>query len=147
MSLFPITLLDPTTAASGFNTLSSGTLVVIPLDMTTVVMTQVTVVQASLTQDYSLRGWISVYPDGIALASVFPILRGNGLPIVVYAPLHTPPEACIPIAVPASGIYYLNVLNLTNESNVFAFTKTDLEVDVPVMGAFASAAAGSVAVS
>lgn len=147
MSLFPITILDPITAASGFNTLLSGSLVVIPLDMTFAAMTQITIVQASLTQDFSLRGWISVYPDGIALASVFPILRGNGLPIVIYVPLQTPPNDCIPIAVPASGIYYLNVLNLTNESNVFAFTKADLEVGVPIMGASASISAGSVAVS
>lgn len=147
MNLYPITVLDPMTAASGFNSLSSGSLVVIPLDLTTVAMTQVTVVQASLTQDFSLRGWISLYPDGIALANDFPILRGNGLPIVIYVPLQTPPDDCIPVAVPASGLYYLNILNLTNVANIFAFTKADLKANVAVMGAAATSTAGTISFS
>jgi len=130
MALYPTITIDPVLAASEyFNNLPSGTLALIPLDMRTVMMTEITIAQASLTQDYSLRGWVSAYPDGMSVvlppANVFAIMRTGGVPIVVHTASQTPPDDCIAVVI-ASGQYYLNVLNLTNAANVFAFTKTDL---------------------
>lgn len=131
MALYPITTLTPATASVEPNLLPSGTLFVIPIDMTTVNMTQLTLNQMSNTQDYSMRAWVSQFPDGIPLPSsvgtgIYPVMKWDGLPIVVYLSGQTPPENTYSIEVPSSGIYNLNVLNLTNMANYFGFSKTDL---------------------
>lgn len=126
MSLFPITELDANTAAQGNNLLPAGTLIVIPIDMTSVRMTQITVAQVSATQDYSMRTWLSEFPDGVAIApGPFPVLRTSGLPFVVYITGQTPPDGCYAMLV-TPGTYILNIVNLTNEANLFSFSKTDL---------------------
>lgn len=129
MSLYPTLLIDATTAADGPNAVPSGTLALVPIDMTQRVMVQIDVAQASLTQDFSLRGWISTTADQeslVAYPGYFPLLRGNGLSIVLFLPLHTPPAACIAVPVVRPIVYYLNILNLTNEVNAFVFSMTVL---------------------
>lgn len=131
MGLYPITFLDAITAALAPNSIPSATLVAIPIDMTTVQMTQITVAQLSFTQNYSLRAWLSIDPAGIPLKpntppDFFPVLGVLvGLPIVIYTAPQTPPVNTIDIVV-AAGNYIFNILNLTNELNVFGFSKTDL---------------------
>lgn len=125
MSLYPIIELDPEIAALDPNMLPAGTLIVLPVDMSSVQMVQIVLVQLSQTQDYSMRTWLSRYPDGIAIApGVFPVLRGQGLPFVIHTADQTPPENTNAIQVEA-GNYILNILNLTNEINVFSFSTTD----------------------
>lgn len=131
MGLYSTTMLAATAAVAAPNPIPSSTLVAIPIDMTTVQMTQITVAQLSFTQNYSLRAWVSTYPGGIPLnpdtpPDFFPVLANMvGLPIVIYTPSHTPPANTLDILVEA-GSYVFNILNLTNEANVFGFSKTDL---------------------
>lgn len=133
MSLYPTTIIDPD-AALGNNAIASGTLICIPIDMTSSQMVQIVLSQLSLTQDYSLRTWVSVYPDGNAIApGLFPILRNGGLPFIVYVPGQTPPSNTYAIRV-TPGSYYLNILNLTNEANVFSFNLIELALAVTIAG-------------
>ena len=125
MSLYPTTILDAESAGLRPNPIPSGSLIVIPIDMTTVAMTQVMLVQVSYTQDYSLRTWLSLHPDGLAIAGVIPILKTAGIPLVIHIADQILPPDVNAIAV-EPGQYMLNVLNLTNEANVFSFSKTDL---------------------
>lgn len=104
----------------------SGALVSWPLDLTSASMIQIILAQLSLTQDYSLRAWISVYVNGIPLAPGYvPVMQTGGLPLVVYISPQTPPANTF--AVPVSpGLYVLNVFNLTNEANVLGYLATTL---------------------
>lgn len=133
MSLYPTTIIDPD-AALGNNAIASGTLISIPIDMTNSQMIQIVLSQLSLTQDYSLRTWVSIYPDGKAIApGLFPILRNGGLPFIVYVPGQTPPSNTYAIQV-TPGSYYLNILNLTNEANVFSFNLIELALAITIAG-------------
>ncbi len=132
MTLYPITILDAVDAVLEPNPILSGTETIIPIDMTTTLMTELTVFQMSNTQDFSLRAWLSKYQNGIALPSIgfatggnYPIRRFGGVPIIIYVAGQSPPANTFPIEV-TPGQYYLNILNLTNEQNIFGFTKTDL---------------------
>ena len=131
MSLYPTTVLDAVTAALNPNPIQPGNLIVIPIDMTSTLMTSIDLQQMSNTQDYSMRAWLSVYESGIALpsdanpAGIYPVIKFSQYNIIVYREGQTPPESTFPILVPA-GEYFLNILNLTNELNYFGFTKTDL---------------------
>ena len=126
MDLYPTTVLDAATAASDNNTIPSGNLIVIPIDMTVTQMTQITLRQISLTQDYSLRMWLSVYPHGMTVEpGMFPVLRFGGVPFVIYVAPQTPPSDTYPIFV-LPGVYMMNILNLNNETNMFTFSQTIL---------------------
>jgi hypothetical protein len=136
MSLYPITTLDATTAGLNPNGIMPGTLIVIPIDMTTVQMTSFDLQHLSNTQDYSLRAWLSKYPDGVPIpssidgvatiaAGIYAIIKFSKLPMVIYIAGQTPPIDSFDILV-SPGLYNLNILNLTNEVNVFGFIKTDL---------------------
>jgi hypothetical protein len=125
MGLYPTTILDAVTAASGYNCIYAGTLVAIPIDMAATQMSEITLAQMSHTQDYSLRAWLSEYVGGVAIPPGFiPVLKTASVPIVIYTASQTPPANTIGIPV-VSDCYILNILNLTNENNVFAFSKTD----------------------
>lgn len=129
MNLYPIIWFSPAVAVLGPNLLPPGTLGVIPIDMKDGVMKQLTAAHVSLTQDFSLRSWISLYIDGISLMpnpGHFPLLRGNGLPIVLYHRF-PPIFPCIPVRVTKPAIYYFNILNLTNEGNQFTFAMQIVE--------------------
>lgn len=144
MSLYPTTVLDATTAASGNNLIPSGTLLVIPIDMTVTQMTQIGLAQLSLTQDYSLRTWVSVYPDGMPIGGIFPILRFASLPFTIYIAGQTPPQNTGYGVLVTPGSYYLNILNLTNEANVLRFSQIDLASVFPIDGTAGTGLAGSV---
>ena len=134
MSLYPTTVLDATTAASGNNLIPSGTLLVIPIDMTVTQMTQIGLAQLSLTQDYSLRTWVSVYPDGMPIGGIFPILRFASLPFTIYIAGQTPPQNTGYGVLVTPGSYYLNILNLTNEANstpIWSARSTLVVIGVP----------------
>ena len=133
MGLYPITTLLPADAAENPNGIQPGTLIVIPIDMSSLLMTSIILQQLSNTQDFSLRATISIYPDGSPLPTTINGTMSNGIvapmralpsPIVLYIEGQTPPANSIAILV-KPGIYNLNILNLTNEVNVFAFVKTD----------------------
>ena len=129
MTLYPITNLSPLVAAIGGNLLPSGSLITIPIDMTIAQMTQIIVGQISQTEDFGMRGWISLYPDGISLisglSSVFPLMRMSPQPLVIYIQGQIPPVGAIEALV-KPGQYYLNILNLTNTQSMFAFALTTL---------------------
>jgi hypothetical protein len=133
VSLYPITYLDAATAVLQNTLMPSGALVVIPIDMLTVQMTQINMAQLALTQDYSLRTWVSLDPDGLAIERYFPILRTGGVPFVIYIAGFTPPTNTYSILV-APGNYFLNILNLTNEQNVLAFSQIDLALSPSIVG-------------
>ena len=144
MSLYPTTVLDATTAASGNNLIPSGTLLVIPIDMTFTQMTQIGLAQLSLTQDYSLRTWVSVYPDGMPIGGIFPILRFASLPFTIYIAGQTPPQNTGYGVLVTPGSYYLNILNLTNEANVLRFSQIDLALSSMIVGGCGAGLAGPV---
>jgi hypothetical protein len=125
MSLYPMTIKDASTLSEP-NLLASGSMIIAPIDMTTIQMTQITLQQMSNTQDFGIRAWVSLYQDGIALgAGNYPLLKFGGLPIIIHTSAQTPPDECFPVLVEA-GPYFLNILNLTNSSCYFGFSKTDL---------------------
>jgi len=102
--------------------IASGRWIGIPLDMNSCVKQQITLTQASYTQDFSLRFWISIYPLGAPLYAPQPVLKTAVLPIVVFVEgTNVAPEDGIPISLPA-GMYVLNVYNLTNEMNLLELT-------------------------
>lgn len=126
MSLYPTTVIDGTTLALDPNRILPGNLIVSPVDMTVTQMLQITLQQMANTQDFSLRTWVSLYPDGIAFApGNIPILKWANVPIVIYVPSQIIPEDTIGILV-QPGKYFLNILNLTNEHNVFGYSQTVL---------------------
>ena len=143
MSLYPTTFLDATTAAADNNLMPPGTLTVIPINMTVTQMTQINLAQLSLTQDYSMRMWVSVYPDGIPIGGMYPILRFAGLPFTIYIAGQTPPQNTGYAINVTPGRYYLNILNLTNEANVLRFSQIDLASVFPIAGCAGSGLAGS----
>ena len=144
MSLYPTIVLDAATAALDNNFIPPGTLVVIPIDMTVPQMTQISMAQLSLTQDYSLRTWVSVYPGGRVIDALFPILRTVGLPFIIYVAGQTPPANATYTILVTPGNYYLNILNLTNEANVFAFSQTDLSASPSIDGGVSIGVIGTV---
>lgn len=126
MSLYPITIMTAQALSVNPNLLLPGNMIAVPLDMTVNQMVQIFLQQQSNTQDFSIRAWISQYQDGIALGSgIYPLLRFGGFPIVAHITTQTPPEASFPVLVPP-GEYFVNILNLTNEPNVFGFAQTVL---------------------
>lgn len=133
MNLYPITILDAATAGSANNLMPSGTMLVIPIDMNDIQMTQISMAQLSLTQDYSLRTWVSLYPASIPIDGLYPILRAASVPFIIYVAGQTPPANTKPILV-TPGRYFLNILNLTNEQNVLAFSMVDLALSATLTG-------------
>lgn len=127
VSLYPTTVLEASVAAEEPNVILAGTLTVIPLDMTVSQMVQLNLWQMSIwTEDFSLRAWISVFENGIPYPpGPTPIIRYGGAPIVVYVESQTPPEHSIAVPVPP-GVYFLNILNLTNSTNIYGFAETVL---------------------
>lgn len=132
MSLYPTIFLTVAEASPEPNFMPSGTLVVIPIDMTVNQMVEISVNQMSNTQDYSMRGSLSVYPGGDPIPSssfegigTFAVMKYGAYPLAVYVPGQIPPENTFPIQV-SPGVYNLNILNLTNEKNIFGFALTVL---------------------
>ena len=100
--------------------ISSGTWIGLPLDLISSSQVQITLVQVSYTQDYSLRYWISLYPFGLPLAPPRPVMKTAQLPIRVCVPGYGAEDAMRIEVEP--GCYILNVYNLTNQSNLLEFT-------------------------
>lgn len=127
MSLYPTTVIDPATLALEPNIIQPGNLIVAPIDMTEAQMVQIDLQQMSNTQYFSLRAWLSLYQNGIAYPpGNYSVLNWAGAPIVIYVPGQTPPDYTFAIEVPP-GMYFLNILNLTNEHNIFSFIIETLE--------------------
>ena len=126
--LYPHILIDTVTAGNGPNLLPSGTLALVPLDMTLTQMTRIIVTQVSLTQDFGMRFWPSAKPCGPSIISTWPrelaVSRMTPEALFIYAIGQTPGSGSL--AQVAPGLYYLNILNLTNCPSVFMFSKTDL---------------------
>lgn len=126
MALYPTTVIDNATLAQEPNFINPSSLIVTPIDMTTAQMVQIDVQQMSNTQYFSLRAWVSQFQNGIAFApGNYPVLTWAGALIVIYVPGQTPSANTFAIQVPV-GTYWFNILNLTNEHNVFSFLITTL---------------------
>jgi hypothetical protein len=129
-SLYPYSFLDPVTAMNGPNLLPSGSLVLMSIDMTTTQMTRIIITQVSLTQDFGMRYWLSQYPAGVSVIGSSPhelaVSRMSPMPLIIYNVGQTPSDDRASLAQVMPGIYYLNVLNLTNCPAVFLFSTTDL---------------------
>lgn len=127
--LYPVITFDPVVAAVNPNSLPSGTLALVVIDMTSVLMTQIYVSQVSLTEDFCMRGWVSEQPAGISIIfpfpDMFPLVRMTPRPLVIYVHGQTPPINNI-LAPVTPGLYYLNILNLTNSPAMFAFSQITL---------------------
>lgn len=106
---------------------ASGNLIVFPVDSSGFDMLQITLTQLSQTQDYSLRFWVSVYPNGMPLIPGYvSILKAGGLPLVLFASGLIPPTDSLLCPIAIRQQYMVNVLNLTNEPNVLGVTTTRL---------------------
>jgi hypothetical protein len=106
--------------------LPSGGWIGLSLDLTTLVRAQITLTQLSYTQDFSVRAWISVYPNGIAVPpGPWPVLRTGGLPILVYTDAQMPMADIVPVPL-APAQYTLNLRNLTNEDNLVGYSRLNL---------------------
>jgi hypothetical protein len=130
MALYPTVILDPTVAMTGPNLLPSGSLVALPIDMSVVRMTQIILGQLSMTEDFGLRAWVSLYANGISLIApawpdTFSLSRMTPRALVIYVRGQTPPLDTILVPI-VPGHYYLNILNLTNSLTMFGFTMTNL---------------------
>lgn len=129
MSIYPISITDAATLSTEPNRISPGNMTCVPIDMTTVRMTKILLQQASNTQDYSLRAWLSLYQEGVALADnsikTYTIMRNVLLPIIIYTAGQTPDAESFSVLV-VPNYYFLNILNLTNEVNYFSFIKMDI---------------------
>jgi hypothetical protein len=129
MTLYPTITLDPLTTVIGGNIVPAGSLVIMPIDMSAVLMRQIIVGQISQTEDFGMRGWVSLYPNGISLITglnaVFPLMRMSPQPLVVYVQGQSPPLGSIQALV-TPGLYYLNILNLTNTQSMFALAMATL---------------------
>ena len=127
--LYPHYTLDPASASAEPNLLASGTLALIPVDMTVTQMTRIVMTQVSLSQDFGIRCWLSRYPLGESVIAPPPgmmaLSRMTPRPLIVYTAEQTPPSNTVLAQVPP-GLYYLNVLNLTNCPVIFLFSYTDL---------------------
>jgi hypothetical protein len=127
--LYPSIQLDPITATGTPNLLPSGTIALIPLDMSVVRMMQIILVQVSLTEDFGMQAWVSQVPAGLSLITpfpnVFPLVSTTPRPLIIFLRGQTPTPGAI-LAQVISGQYYLNVLNLTNSPTMFGFAKTNL---------------------
>jgi hypothetical protein len=115
---------------NGPNLLPSGSLVLMSIDMTTTQMTRIIITQVSLTQDFGMRYWLSQYPAGVSVIGSSPhelaVSRMSPMPLIIYNVGQTPSDDRASLAQVMPGIYYLNVLNLTNCPAVFLFSTTDL---------------------
>jgi hypothetical protein len=126
--LYPHIFIDAVTAGNGPNLLPSGNLALVQIDMTVTQMTRIIVTQVSLTQDFGMRFWLSVKPLGSSIISTWPrelaVSRMTPEALFIYTFGQTPDSGSL--AQIAPGLYYLNILNLTNCPSVFMFSKTDL---------------------
>lgn len=120
-------------AAQGFARIPPGGLYVVSLELAPASLAQIIMAQASPTEDWSLRSWLSAVPRGEALASLMPpfsalfwsLPRTLVLPVVLYTPEQTPPAPALAIAA-NPGTYYVNVLNLVNAAATLSFTSARL---------------------
>lgn len=91
----------------------------------------VNIVKMGSSQDWSIRCWFSREPAGPSIELVKPILsywNPNRIGLF-FVCLHTTPEPTsqesyptYSMRAPQPGVYYLNVLNLSNEPNAYAGT-------------------------
>jgi hypothetical protein len=136
--LYPISVLEPADASLGYNTILQGCMVVIPFTLNENGAIIMKAVHAALTEDYSIKCWFSLLPNGSPINyepptnATFSLLR---LPfeIVVYDPATEPPgtlngEEVMQILNPLPpGQLYFNLLNLINKQNIFTFSMTVID--------------------
>jgi hypothetical protein len=124
MSLFPYTVIDPAIVKTGFNPLLASCMAVIPLTLVNSIA--ITVRQASLTEDFSLRAWFSIIPCGLPVASAqFPVQTYLPAPFWLYLRGTVPPAAMYTVPATA-GAYYFNIQNLINQTVNFVYNEVDL---------------------
>lgn len=128
MSLYPQIELEP----AGMFEVPSGSLGLVALDVPADGAVDVTVRHIGLTQDHSLRCWLSYRKGGEAI----PLLENR---TAVWHPNRTPDEKVTvagtdwggssqTFSAKVTGRVWLNLLNLVNQVNAFAIT-TDARPD------------------
>jgi hypothetical protein len=124
MALFPYAILDPLVAKAGFNPLLASCMAAVPVVLVNSIA--ITIRQASLTEDFSLRAWFSVIPCGLAVATaIFPVQTYLPAPFWLYINGTVPPAAMYTVPAEA-GTYYFNIQNLINQTVNFVYNEVDL---------------------
>jgi hypothetical protein len=122
MALYPFNIFSPNAAQTGFNPVLAGCLSVVgPFSLVNTVA--ITVRQASMTEDFSLRAWFSGVPCGVAVANaIFPVQTHLPAPFWLYVLGTTPPAPMYTAPAPA-GVYYFTIQNLINQTVNFVYTQ------------------------
>lgn len=130
MALYP-TVYVSLEDIQGMTELLSSNLMVVPLVINPQQGQMLALAQLSPTQDYSLRFWLSMKPNGIFVptnASFYHMNRTADRLYLYYDMNSTPPSAPNILGIPVpTGSYKLNILNLVNAENVFSFSSTDVD--------------------
>lgn len=124
MPLYPTTILDYE-AALGYVPVDDRSLVVIPITVAATSVNNFALTHVAPVQDWSLQAWISAKPfsmsvEGCGPAAYWELQRISPQILCLYTsdviPLAGSHSVCV-----LPGTYFLNVLNLVNEPNLFQF--------------------------
>ena len=123
VGLYPITII-PLDHTDDIIKTDNGSLTVIPITIMASSLTSFVVTMASMAQDFSLRVWVSVERNGIAIGPTWHANRTSDKVCVLYTPDASPPENVFGVPVEIGGSYFINILNLTATENAFKFDMT-----------------------
>lgn len=130
MAAYPFTI--QTLEPSGSYKVGPGCILSSKFEMTPESLLTIMMIKPALTQDFSLRCWISRYPAGTSIETIKPIVSfWHPDRVVMHSIcLHTTEEGLTESNIQnynlqtVPGTHYLNVLNLTNLSNLYSGTFT-----------------------
>ena len=103
--------------------IASGSLAVIGLTVDPGSAQTISMAQLANSQDFSLRAWISIKKDGQPIDSgvwASWVLSKRSDAFVLHDAAIAPPDGMRSVPV-EPGSYWLNILNLVNSNNMFAF--------------------------
>lgn len=126
MPLYPTTLLDYE-AALGYVPVDDRSLVVIPITVPATSATSFVLTHTAPVQDWSLQAWVSASPFSRSVETAYPaayweLQRMSPQPLCLYTADAVPLANSHAIMLDP-GTYFLNVLNLINEPNLFQFAR------------------------
>ena len=124
MSLYPTIDIDP--SVQGRQTSPQGSLALIPITIDPGQAVRVVLLQTGPAQDFSMRAWVSVLPDGVSVStdSVSAYWSLPRMPdMFILHDVAVTPDATAFRTIPVPpGSYVLNILNLVNSENTFSFS-------------------------
>lgn len=137
-NLYPITIAQLDQIIAVPNQINQGSMWCVPITLEAGTANTIVALQASVTEDFSIRSWFSLQPNANSLfldneKAFFNLLR---IPtqLVMYDQNYAPPQLVNPktqyqILFPLQpGNYYMNFLNLINQKNVFTFAINVVEL-------------------